>query len=81
MERYWWRSQSCEDNAMFGNYYEYLNHLNQLVTLQQQHRAVTAYSATEYLTTNGACLQTDHSGTDELEILLTTIPCQMWSEK
>ena len=27
MESYWWRSQSCEDNAMFGNYYEYLNQL------------------------------------------------------
>ena len=31
-QSYWCRSGSCEDNAMFGNYYEYLNHLNQLLS-------------------------------------------------
>ena len=80
--------RSVKTMAMFGNYYEYHNQLlsgsNPVLSyLLLELRAVTILTATasSYLTINGACLQTDHPGTDELEIVLLSIPCQMWSDK
>ena len=72
----------------WDNYYEYLNQLLSssnpvlsclLLELTKHHQPL------QYLTTNGACLHTDLSGTDELEKVLSKsslpVQCRMWMEK